>query len=161
MLRLLSTYTTLDINQIYCIFRRYGKNSISFLVEAVIDDIRNEIINWDIKFPPVWYREKVDPSSGKIRRIGIQNIKHQLYDYIAVIALQPILKRIGEHQYASIKGRGTLKGARDVRRWLRNHKLTFVAQADVKKCYESIDRDKLMQFLECHIKNNLLIKLIR
>lgn len=161
VLRLLSTYTTLDVNQIYCIFRRNGKNAIRFLVEAVIDDIQNEIINWDIKFPPVWYREKVDPSSGKIRRIGIQNIKHQLYDYIAVIALQPILKRIGEHQYASIKGRGTLKGARDVRRWLRNHKLTFVAQADVKKCYESIDRDKLMQFLECHIKNDLLIKLIR
>ena len=161
VLRLLSIYTTLDINQIYCILKRYGKRAIRFLVEAVIDDIRNEIINQDIKFPPVWYREKVDPSSGKIRRIGIQNIKHQLYDYIAVIALQLILKRIGEHQYASIKGRGTLKGARVVRRWLKNHKLTFVAQADVKKCYESINREKLMQFLERYIKNDLLLRLIR
>lgn len=161
VLRLLSTYTILDVNQIYCIFKRYGKNAIRFLVEAVIDDIRNEIINWDIKFPPVWYREKVDPSSGKIRRIGIQNIKHQLYDYIAVIALQPMLKRIGEHQYASIKGRGTLKGARDIRRWLKNRKLTYVAQADVRKCYESIDREKLMHFLERYVKNDLLLKLIR
>lgn len=58
VLRLLSTYTTLDVNQIYCIFRRNGKNVIRFLVEAVIDDIQNEIINWDIKFPPVWYRKK-------------------------------------------------------------------------------------------------------
>ena len=161
VLRLLSTYTILDVNQIYCILRRCGKNALRFLVEAVIDDIRNEIINWGIKFPPVWYREKVDPSSGKIRRIGIQNIKHQLYDYIAVIALQPMLKRIGEHQYASIKGRGTLKGARDVRRWLKNRKLTFVAQADVRKCYESIDKERLMQFLERYIKNDLLLKLIR
>lgn len=161
VLRLLSTYTILDVNQIYCILRRYGKNALRFLVEAVIDDIRNEIINWGIKFPPVWYREKVDPSSGKIRRIGIQNIKHQLYDYIAVIALQPMLKRIGEHQYASIKGRGTLKGARDVRRWLKNRKLTFVAQADVRKCYESINKERLMQFLERYIKNVLLLKLIR
>lgn len=161
VLRLLSTYTILDVNQIYCIFKRYGKNAIRFLVEAVIDDIRNEIINWDIKFPPVWYREKADPSSGKIRRIGIQNIKHQLYDYIAVEALQPILKRIGEHQYASIKGRGTLRGARDTRRWLRNRKLTYVAQSDVKKCYESVDREKLMQFLEHYVKNDLLLKLIR
>lgn len=161
VLRLLSTYTILDVNQIYCILRRYGKNALRFLVEAVIDDIRNEIINWGIKFPPVWYREKVDPSSGKIRRIGIQNIKHQLYDYIAVIALQPMLKRIGEHQYASIKGRGTLKGARDVRRWLKNRKLTYVAQADVRKCYESINKERLMQFLERYIKNVLLLKLIR
>lgn len=161
VLRLLSTYTILDVNQIYCIFKRYGKNALHFLVETVIDHIREEIINWDIKFPPVWYREKIDSSSGKLRRIGIQNIKHQLYDYIAVEALQPILKRIGEHQYASIKGRGTLKGARAIRRWLRNRKLTYVAQSDVKKCYESIDREKLMQFLEHYIKNGPLLKLIR
>ena len=160
-LRLLSTYTIMDVNQIYCIIRRYGKKAIRFLVEAIVDDIQNEIINWDIKFPPVWYREKIDASSGKIRRIGIQNIKQQIYDYIAVEALQPILKRIGEHQYASIKGRGTLKGARAIRRWLRNRKLTYVAQSDVKKCYESIDREKLMQFLEHYVKNDLLLKLIR
>lgn len=160
-LRLLGTYTILDVNQIYCILRRYGKRALWFLTEAVIDDIRKEIIDWDIKFPPVWYREKIDASSGKIRRIGIQNIKQQIYDYIAVEALQPILKRIGEHQYASIKGRGALKGARAIRRWLRNRKLTYVAQSDVKKCYESIDREKLMQFLEHYIKNDLLLKLIR
>ena len=160
-LRLLGTYTILDVNQIYCILRRYGKKALWFLTEAVIDDIQKEIINWDIKFPPVWYREKIDASSGKIRRIGIQNIKQQIYDYVAVEALQPILKRIGEHQYASIKGRGTLKGARAIRRWLRNRKLTYVAQSDVKKCYESIDREKLMQFLEHYIKNDLLLKLIR
>lgn len=160
-LRLLGTYTILDVNQIYCILRRYGKKALWFLTEAVIDDIQKEIINWDIKFPPVWYREKIDASSGKIRRIGIQNIKQQIYDYVAVEALQPILKRIGEHQYASIKGRGTLKGARAIRRWLRNRKLIYVAQSDVKKCYESIDREKLMCFLEHYIKNDLLLKLIR
>lgn len=160
-LRLFSTYTILDVNQIYYILRRYGKKALWFLTEAVIDDIRKEIVSWDIKFPPVWYREKIDASSGKIRRIGIQNIKQQIYDYIAVEALQPILKRIGEHQYASIKGRGTLKGARAIRRWLRNRKLTYVAQSDVKKCYESIDREKLMQFLEHYVKNDLLLKLIR
>ena len=160
-LRLLSTYTILDVNQIYCILQRYGKKALWFLTEAVIDDIQKEIINWDIKFPPVWYREKIDASSGKIRRIGIQNIKQQIYDYVAVEALQPILKRIGEHQYASIKGRGTLKGARAIRRWLRNRKLIYVAQSDVKKCYESIDREKLMCFLEHYIKNDLLLKLIR
>lgn len=160
-LRLLSTYTILNVNQIYCILRRYGKKALWFLTEAVIDDIQSEIINWDIKFPPVWYRKKIDESSGKIRRIGIQNIKQQIYDYVAVEALQPILKRIGEHQYASIKGRGTLKGAKAIRCWLKNRKLTYVAQSDVKKCYESIDREKLMRFLEHYIKNDLLLKLIK
>lgn len=65
-----------------------------------------------MSFPQIWYREKIDGSSGKVRRIGIQNIKQQLYDYIAVEALKPVLKRIGEYQYASIKGRGTTKGER-------------------------------------------------
>lgn len=64
-------------------------------MEIVITKLQEEIINDTISFPPIWYRDKVDGSSGKIRRIGIQNIKQQLYDYIAVEGLKPILKRIG------------------------------------------------------------------
>lgn len=148
-------------NEVYCIYKRGGRHAVSPIVEILINQIRQEILNWNIKLPPLWYRQKIDGSSGKIRRIGIQNVKQQLYDYIAVEALQPVLKRIGEHQYASLKGKGTLKGARQIRRWLQNKKITVVAKADVKKCYESIDREKLMQFLQKYVKNDSLLKLIR
>lgn len=146
--------------QIYYIIKKYGYQAVNWIVEMTIDIIRDEIIRGEINLPPIWYREKIDQSSGKTRRIGIQNVKHQLYDYIAVEAMQPIFRRIGEHQYASIKGRGTLKGARTIRRWLKNRKIRYYVKLDIRKCFESIDHDSLIGFLGKYIKNAPLMRLI-
>ena len=113
-----------------------------------------------MSFPPIWYREKIDGSSGKVRRIGIQNIKQRLYDYIAVEALEPLLKRIGEYQYASIKGRGTTKGKEVISRWIGNRDMRYFVKLDVRKCFESIDHDKMMEFLRRRVKNEPLLHLI-
>lgn len=128
--------------------------------EIVITKLQEEIINGTISFPPIWYRDKVDGSSGKIRRIGIQNIKQQLYDYIAVEGLKPILKRIGEYQYASIEGRGTTKGKEVIARWIRNREMRYFVKLDVRKCFESISQGKLMEFLRRHVKNDRLLHLV-
>ena len=49
-------------------------------IEQTIDKIslqlQKELITDTINFPAIYYRYKVDGSSGKTRRIGIQNIKH-------------------------------------------------------------------------------------
>lgn len=129
-------------------------------VELVISEIQREIVNNSISFPAIWYREKVDGSSGKIRRIGIQNIKQQIYDYIAVEGLQPFIKRIGEYQYASIEGRGTTKGKEVISHWIRNKNMRYFVKLDVRKCFESIDHEKLMEFLKRHIRNEPLLDLI-
>lgn len=128
-------------------------------MEIVITELREEIIHDAISFPPIWYREKVDGSSGKVRRIGIQNIKQQLYDYIAVEGLKPVLRRIGEYQYASIEGRGTTKGKEVISHWIRNRDMRYFVKLDVRKCFESIDRDRLMEFLRQRVKNDRLLRL--
>lgn len=128
--------------------------------EIIISEIQNEIKSRNISFPEIWYREKLDGSSGKIRRIGIQNIKQQLYDYIAVEGLKPVLKRIGEYQYASIEGRGTTKGKDVISHWIRNKNMRYFVKLDVKKCFESIDHDKMMEFLRRRVKNEPLLHLI-
>ena len=143
------------------ILEDYGKEALYPVVDKICDILRDEIISGDISFPPIWYREKVDGSSGKVRRIGIQNVKQQLYDYIAVEGIQPLLKRIGEYQCASIKGRGTLNGKKAIERWVRNKSNRYFTKLDVQKCFESIDRKKLLTFLQRHIKNDQLIDLIR
>lgn len=89
----------------------------------------------EISLPPIWYREKIDQSSGKVRRIG-------------------------EHQYASVKGRGTLKGARTIRRWLKNRKIRYYVKLDIRKCFESINHASLIEFLGKYIKNEPLMRLI-
>ena len=155
--RYFSQVSGLSENQIRCIYYRYGKKALYPIVEIIISDLREEIINKSVSFPAIWYRNKIDGSSGKCRRIGIQNIKQQLYDYIAVEGLKPILRRIGEYQYASIKGRGTTKGKYVISRWIKDRNMRYFVKLDVRKCFESIDHDLLIAFLGRHIKNERLI----
>ena len=160
-LELLSDISGLRKCQIYNIHYRYGIKAIRPFVEILIDIIRSELINKSISFPSIWYKEKIDPSSHKIRNIGIQHVKQQIYDYIAIEGLKPLFCRIGVHQYASIKDRGCLKGSRMIQRWMRNKSLKYFAKLDIRKCYPSIPQDKLIEFLEKHIKNIMLMWLIK
>ena len=161
VIKYMSQVSGLKENQIRYIYFRYGKGGMYPIVELVITELQSEIVSESVSFPKIWYREKVDGSSGKVRRIGIQNVKQQLYDYIAVEGLKPVLKRIGEFQYASIKGRGTTKGKEIISHWVRNRDMRYFVKLDVRKCFESIDHDLLTRFLEKHIKNEKLIWLIK
>lgn len=160
VVKYLSQVSGIKQEYIRCIYYRYGKKAMYPFTEIVISKIQNEIKSGNISFPEIWYREKVDGSSGKIRRIGIQNIKQQLHDYIAVEGLKPILKRIGEYQYASIEGRGTVKGEEVISHWIRNRNMRYFVKLDVRKCFESIDHGKMMEFLRRRVKNEPLLHLI-
>lgn len=157
----LSQVSGIKQEYIRCIYYRYGKKAMYPFTEIVISKIQNEIKSGNISFPEIWYHEKVDGSSGKIRRIGIQNIKQQLYDYIAVEGLKPVLKRIGEYQYASIEGRGTVKGKEVISHWIRNRNMRYFVKLDVRKCFESIDQNKMMEHLRRLVKNEPLLDLIK
>lgn len=148
-------------NQIRCIYYRYGKSAMYPFTELAITQLQTELIENRVTFPKIWYRKKVDGSSGKVRMIGIQNIKQQLYDYIAVEGLSPIWKRIGEYQYASVKGRGTTKGKEVISHWIRNKKMKYFCKLDAKKCFESIDHEKIMEFLRKRAKNDKLLYLVK
>ena len=156
----LSQVSGIEEKYVRCIYKRYGRPAMRPFVEIVITELQEEIIHDTMSFPPIWYREKVDGSSGKVRHIGIQNIKQQFYDYIAVEGLKPVLRRIGEYQYASIENRGTTKGKEVISSWIRNRDMRYFTKLDVRKCFESIDRDRLMEFLRQHVKNDRLLRLV-
>ena len=112
-LTMFSEYTGLPTDTIKGMFNEFGLNGMKPMVETVVDGIREEIIQGNIHFQPIWHREKIDASGQKVRRIGIQNIKQQIYDYIAVEAMKDFLRRIGEYQCAALKGRGQSYGIKD------------------------------------------------
>ena len=143
VIRMFAEYTKLTKNHIEDFYKEFGKPSMSIFVDPVTDGIRQELINKKIVIKPIWYTERIDPSSGKARDIGIQDIKQQIYDYIAVYGLKPILKRIGEYQCASIPGRGQLMGAKKIKIWMRNRSIKYGAKLDVKKCFPSIKKRNL------------------
>lgn len=155
-----SEYTGLSATFIKGLFDEFGIEALKLMEETVVDGIREEIIHNNIHFKPMWYKEKIDASSQKVRIIGIQNIKQQIYDYIAVEAMTDFFRRIGEYQCASMKDRGQSYGIKAIKRWMRNKSIRYAGQCDVSKCYPSIDRGKLMGFLRKYIKNDRLLDLV-
>lgn len=160
-IELLSDVSGLRKCQIYNIYYRYGRKAIKPFVEILITVVHSELISKSISFPAIWYKDKSDPSSHKVRHIGIQHVKQQIYDYIAIEGLKPLFCRIGVHQYASIRDRGCLKGSRMIQRWMRNKSLKYFAKLDIRKCYPSIPQNQLIEFLDKHIKNDMLMWLIK
>lgn len=159
-IQLFALHSGLTCSQVYCIQYRYGEKALYWIIEDIIDVIRKELIDRELIFPKIWYKKKIDGSSGKERRIGIQDIKQQIYDYVAAYGLRPIFKRIGTYQYASIKGRGPEKGARQIKRWLKNKKVRYIAKMDVRKCFESISKANMMSYLKRYVKNEDLLWLV-
>lgn len=128
-----------------------------------IDDlaytIQKELKERKLVYPPIWTKEIVDSSSNKIRTIGIQNIKQQIYDYIAVRGLDELTRRIGMYQ-CSYKGKGQVYGAKVIYRWMREKDVKYACQFDIQKYYDSVPHDKLLTFLKKHVKNDDLLWLI-
>lgn len=48
-----------------------------------------------------------------------------------------------------------------IQRWMRNKSLKYFAKLDIRKCYPSIPQNQLIEFLERHIKNDMLMWLIK
>lgn len=143
--------------------RDYKKNGASAMnreAERVIDVVQGEILRHELALKPIRYMDKVDSSSNKTRRIGIQDIKQQIYDYIAVEGLRPILRRIGEYQCASIPGRGQKYGVQAVQRWMRNPRIRYAAKLDIQKCFESIEHGAVMAWLRKRVRNDTLLWLV-
>lgn len=136
------------------IFNEYGN------VHSIAVQLRKEILDRKLELKPIWYKKKWDEASAKWRNIGIQDIKQQMYDYVAVNAMGDLLKRVGKYQCASIKGRGQIYCAKALYRKIQDKRIRYACSFDVKKYYESINRDKLMKWLGKHIKNGELLWLI-
>lgn len=115
--------------------------------------MQQELATKQLHLTPIWYREKIDASSQKVRRIGIQNIDQQLYDYVAVYAMEDMMRRIGEYQCASIPGRGPIWGTRHIRKWLKNPRVKYSAQLDIRKCFPSIPQDRLLGMIDKYVAN--------
>ena len=134
-----------------------------YLFPMIARDLLKEINTDQIKLRKIHYQERVDQASGKTRRIGIASIKQQVYDYIVINAIKPMLNaKIGAYQCASIKGRGQIYGKRTIERWIRKDPFAtkYYCKEDIYHYYPSIPHDKLKKLLRRDIKNDAIIKAI-
>lgn len=136
---------------------------VAGVVRTVAESLRYEIQNRCLKVEPIQYSWRQDGVNGKIREIGVESVKQLILDEIASEGLDELWRRkLGYHQYASIKGKGQLGGKRAIEHQIRK-KYNFSRygwKGDVKKCYPSVDTRKLKRMLEHDVKNEVLLYLV-
>lgn len=157
-LRMFQEYSGVPVSLLKKIAKDHEYRMFDGIIETVVDGIHQEIINGNFVWKPIWYTRRRE--NGKLRRIGIQDIKQQLYDYIAVEGLTELFqKKIGYYQCAAIPGKGQKMGMRAIKRWLRNKGLRYAWKGDAHHYYENIDTNRLKALLERYVDNRLLLKL--
>ena len=127
------------------------RSNVDPLLERAAEDLAREIKERDVHFPEIHYSMRYDGNSGKLREIGVESIKQQIYNYVAVNALKELFERkIGKYQCASVPGRGQVYGKNAIERWIRKNpdKTRAGAKADVRHCYPSINTKKAHEISE-------------
>lgn len=118
--------------------------------DALVDEIYREIKGRRLTFAPIRYFMRREKTNGKLRRIGIQSIKQQVCDYLAVRALQGLFDaKLGYYQCASVPGKGQVFAKNHLEEWYAEG--GYFAKHDIRQCFPSIDQALLMAYLEKHV----------
>lgn len=129
-------------------------------LDSLSRQIADEIGRGEYRFAPIRYFRRVEPISGKIRIIGRESIRHQIYDYVCGTALMPLFRaKVGRWQTASIPGRGIADARRAIKRWAREPSSKVFVKLDVRKCYPSISREVLKRLLLRDVGDRRLLDL--
>lgn len=121
-------------------------------VDALVDEVANEISSRSITLRPIYRYEHVEPTNGKRRTIGVESVKQQVLDYAVVLALKPMLDaKMGYWQVASVPGKGQIACRNIMRKWVKEG--GYHVKLDVRKCYPSISHDVVMRILRKYVKS--------
>lgn len=114
---------------------------------------------------PHLFRLRCD--NGKLRDIAsVPLFPDQVLHQVLINAAQPVFERsFYKYSNGSIPGRGTHKGVRQIKRYIKRHRksadIKYCAKADVKKCYPSIPHNQLKAKLQKHFRGWLWLSLMQ
>ena len=138
-----------------------NKHELYDLIRYIATYLSGCIKNENLHLRPIRYYHCIDGMSKKERVIGVQEPIHQIFDYIAINGLEPMLKaKIGVFQCASLPNKGQSYGKKYVERWVREKDTVYYVKGDIKKCFPSIPLDRLKQLLARDVKNDKLLWLV-
>lgn len=126
----------------------------------IAEELSQEIQDRQLKISPVKVKELTDTSNGKKRIACVESAKQQMFDYIAIHGLSPIIGRVGEYQCTGLPGRGTIWGLQRLTGWYQDPSIRYVCQVDIVQNYRSTTAEMIRAFLKKHVNNSVLIWLI-
>jgi len=144
--------------------RRLSVQRILRNINTYAKKLRSMILNGTYKPKPYKECHIVDKPSKK-KRILEKPVffPDQCVHHLAInLVKDRLLKRLDPYCIGGIEGRGIHYGHRAIRRWLENDKkhTKYCLKGDIRKCYESIKPEVIMQAMEQFIKDRKYINLI-
>ena len=147
---------------------KYGKpNKIVLWVENTLDERIDELIRIveDEYFEPSPTKEKEiwDNSAMKFRKIDEPPLYPDQYiHHMLIQVLEPIMMRGMDYWCcASIKGRGTKRGIRGIKRWMKNREETkYAMEIDIYHFYESLQQEVVMERMRKLVKDKKILDFI-
>ena len=133
----------------------YDREAFKPYIESITKEAAEQISKRSLILEPIKIALRVDPSSGKLRYIGVECPMQQIFDYIVVKSSMDILMHfIVLEQVSSIKKRGQDMGIKLIRYWVINHKPKYHVKGDITKCFPSADYHRFLELFGKYCVND-------
>lgn len=133
----------------------YDREAFAPYIKMIAEEAAEQIARRELIIEPIKIALRVDPSSGKLRYIGVECPMQQIFDYIVVKSSMDILMRfIVLEQVSSIKKRGQNMGVKLIRYWVKNHKPKYHVKGDITKCFPSAKYERFLELFGRYCVNN-------
>ena len=160
-----------DDNISRAIYRAHrNKNNRSKMMEYLFETRNNKetierVRRWIVNFKNSEHYplQIYDGISRKVRVIICPSTKEQIIHHAIVQILEPIImKGMYPHTYASIPGRGGLKGQKTLKKWIKNDPshVKYCAKYDIKQYFPSVDHNILKRLMAKKIHDEKMLAIL-
>lgn len=129
-------------------------------LEAELNQLRREVMNWEYKPTPVKRVEIPKPGGKGIRLLGIPIIKDRTLHMAIKMVLEPILDpNFSENSFGFRPGRNQQQAVQQAQKIVQSGK-EYVVDIDLSKFFDRINHDRLIHRLKDTIEDKRVLRLI-
>lgn len=122
--------------------------------------LRNKLLDGSYKPQPV-KRVEIPKPNGEERKLGIPCVRDRVIQQAIRQVIEPMIDpHFMENSHGFRPGKGTHSALKQcVNYYEQGYRV--VVDCDLKQCFDTLNHDKLIYYLEQYIQNKILIKIIR